>query len=71
MLISAIQQSDSYIYVMIQLYLPNMVYHRILNVVPCAVQKDLVVYPWSSIFILHVNWTQQNKLQKTSSSAAQ
>ena len=22
-----------------------MVYHRTLNIVPCAVQKDLVVYP--------------------------
>ena len=22
-----------------------MIYHRILNIVPCAIQKDLVVYP--------------------------
>ena len=23
-----------------------MVYHRILNIVPCAIQSDLVVYPF-------------------------
>ena len=27
-----------------------MVYHRILNIVPCAIQWDLVVYPFSLYF---------------------
>ena len=45
-LISAIQQSDSvmHIYTFCS-HFPIMVYHRILNVVLCALQKDLVVYP--------------------------
>ena len=29
-----------------------MVYHRILNIVPCAIQQDLLVYPF---FILLVS----------------
>ena len=53
--ISAIQQSDSIIYMYVYIYtytythsfkifFPIMVYHRILNIVLFAVQKDLVVY---------------------------
>ena len=46
-LISAVQQSDSVIhmYTFFFILFSIMVYHRILNIVPCAVQQDLVVYP--------------------------
>ena len=47
-LISAVEQSDSvshmYIYILFHIFC-IMIYHRILNIVPCAIQKDLVVYP--------------------------
>ena len=53
MLISTVQQNDSviYIYVCVCVYIyiytffSILAYHRILNIVPCAIQKDLVVYP--------------------------
>ena len=45
-LISAVQQSDSVIhmYTFFFILFSIMVYHRILNRVPCAIQSDLVVY---------------------------
>ena len=45
-LISTIQQSDSviYTYTFFFIFFPIMVYHRILNIVPCAIPQDLV-YP--------------------------
>ena len=31
-----------------------MVYHKILNIVPCAIQQDLVVCPFlSHLFVFH------------------
>ena len=44
-LVSAVQQSDSliHIYIYIFIYFSIMVYQRILNIVPCAIQWDLVV----------------------------
>ena len=48
MLISAVQQSDLVIDININTFffilLSTMVYHRLLNIVSCAVQKDLVAY---------------------------
>ena len=48
-LISAIQQCDSvthtYIYTFFFIFFSIMVYLRILNIVPCALQQDLVAYP--------------------------
>ena len=50
-LISGVQQSDSYIYVCIYIYFflffSIMIYHRILNIILCAIHKqDLVAYPF-------------------------
>ena len=47
MLISAIEQSDSVIHILHYFYIlfSIMVYHRILKIVACAIQWDLVVYP--------------------------
>ena len=47
MLISAIQKSGSiiHIYTFFFIFFSIMVYHRILNIVPCAIQQDLVGYP--------------------------
>ena len=48
-LISGVQQSDSvihiHIFILFQI-LSHIDYHRILNIVPCAIQQDLVVYPF-------------------------
>ena len=48
-LISAVQQSDSVIhrYTFFFIFFSIMVYPRILNIAPCAIQEDLVVYPIS------------------------
>ena len=43
-LISAVQQSDSVIWTLFFIFFSIMVDHRILNIVPCAIQQDLVVY---------------------------
>ena len=47
MLISAVQQSDSVlrIYTSFFILFSIMIYHRIVNIVPCAMQQDLV-YPF-------------------------
>ena len=45
-----LQQSDSVIHIFFFIFFSTMVYHRILNIVPCAIQKDLVPYP-SSIMV--------------------
>ena len=48
-LISALQPSDSVIPIctFFFIFFPIKVYPRILNIVPCAIQWDLVVYPFS------------------------
>ena len=55
MLISTVQQSDSvihiYTYTFFFIFFSIVVYHRIVNIVPCAVQWDLVVYR-ISLFLL-------------------
>ena len=49
-LVSAVQQLLSYIYVHI---ISNMIYCRILNIIPCAVQQDLIIYLlYSSLYLL-------------------
>ena len=46
-LISAVQQSDLVIYMYIFfIFIFVMVYHRILNIVLCGLQWDLVFYPF-------------------------
>ena len=37
-LISAVQQSDSVIHISFFIFFSIMVYHKILNIVPCAIQ---------------------------------
>ena len=32
-----------------------MIYHRILNIVPCAIQQDLVIYPFYCLSILYIH----------------
>ena len=51
MLISVVQQNDSIIHIDTRFYISYiwiffsiMVYHEVLNIVPWAIQKDLVVY---------------------------
>ena len=45
--ISAVQQSDSGIHrYTFFIVFSIIVYHRILNIVPCAIHQDLVVYPF-------------------------
>ena len=34
-----------YTYIFFFMFFPSMVYQRMLYIVPCAIQKDLVVYP--------------------------
>ena len=56
LLIAAVQQSDSVIYICIYyihtymyilfIFISIMVYHKILNIVLCAMQQDLVFYPF-------------------------
>ena len=44
---SAVQQSDSvYIYIHFFMFFSIMVYPRRLDIVPCAIQQDLIVYPF-------------------------
>ena len=45
MLITAVQQSESVMHIYIYTFFSMMVYHGILNIVPCDIQYDLVVYP--------------------------
>ena len=47
-LISAVQQSDSviHIYTFFFIFFVIMVYPRVLNIVPCAIESDIVVYPF-------------------------
>ena len=47
-LISVVKQSDSVIcmYTFFFLFFSIMVYPRTLNIVPCAIQQDHVVYPF-------------------------
>ena len=34
-----------YIYTLFCIFFPIMVYHGILNIVPCVIQQDVIVYP--------------------------
>ena len=46
-LISTAQESDSVIHIhiyILHIFFSIMVYHRILNTAPCAIQKGLLVY---------------------------
>ena len=36
-LVSGVQQSDSFMHIYILFHIPFMVYYRILNIVPCAI----------------------------------
>ena len=45
-LISAVQQSDSVDFFFFFIFFSIMVYHRIVNIVPCILQEDLCVYPF-------------------------
>ena len=45
-LIIALQKSDSVIHIFFFTFFSIMVYHRILNMASCAVQEDLVIYPF-------------------------
>ena len=72
MLVSGVQQSDSYIYIYIYIYIYTrthlyiymfffrfvfiICYYKILNIVPCAIQLDLVVYfVYSNVYLLIPN----------------
>ena len=44
-LVSAVQQSDYYTYIFFVIFLSIMLYHKILNIVPCAAQEDTLVGP--------------------------
>ena len=51
-LVSGVQQSDSDIYIYTHTHTHTyifsvMIYHRLLNIVPCAIQQDFGVYPFS------------------------
>ena len=43
-LISAVRQSASVTHIYVFIFFSIMTYHRTLNIVPCAVQSDLIVY---------------------------
>ena len=49
-LVSAVQKIDSvlhiYIYIHFLILFSLMVCHKILNIIPCAIQQDLAVYPF-------------------------
>ena len=51
-LTSTIQQNDSvkHIYTFFFIFFSIMFYHRILNIAPCAIEQDLVVYPFYLFF---------------------
>ena len=53
MLISTLQESDSvtHIYIL-HIFFSIMAYHRILNIVPCAMHQDLLVYSFFFYFII-------------------
>ena len=44
------QKSDSYIYFFMSFSI--MVYHKILNIVPCAIQQDLIY----TIYLIYTSW---------------
>ena len=45
-LISPIYRRVTQLYTFFFIFFSIMVYHRILNIVPCAIQEDFVVYPF-------------------------
>ena len=44
MLVSSVKQSDLVIHIYIFMFFSIIVYYKILNIVPYAIQEDLVVY---------------------------
>ena len=52
--------SYTYLYTFFFIFLSMMVYHRILNIVPCATQQNLVVHPalYDSLHLL--TWNSQS-----------
>ena len=52
MLVSAVQWNDSVMYIFFFIFFSIMVYHKILNTVPCAIQQDFVRF--LNLFIF--NW---------------
>ena len=55
-LVFSIQQSDSVLYIF--MFLSIMIYYRMLNILPCALQQDLVVYPFI-LYIIDFIWKSQ------------
>ena len=55
-LASGVQQSDSdiHIYTFFFIFFSIMVYHRILNIVPCAIQQDIVFF-LLVIYFIHIS----------------
>ena len=54
-LISTAQESDSVIHIhiyILHIFFSIMVYHRILNTAPCAIQKGLLVYLFVNAFFI-------------------
>ena len=45
-LVSAVQRSDSSSHIVSFIVFSVMIYHRILNIAPCAIEYDFVVYPF-------------------------
>ena len=48
-LIAAVEQSDSvaHMYTFFLIFISTMVYQRILNIIPCGIQEDLVFFMYS------------------------
>ena len=54
-LISAVQQSDSVIQTFFFIFFSIMVYHRMLNIAPCVIQQDLVIFTLIVIYVRKKN----------------
>ena len=54
MLISGVQQSDSVISIYIFIFFSIRVYDKILNIVACAIQSDLVIYPFYKQYFVYL-----------------
>ena len=69
MLISAVQKSDLVIHIHIyyfSIFFSIVVYHRILNIVPCAVQWELIIRSsrlLRSCYVLYACYSFNNPLQ--------
>ena len=68
-LIMAIQKSDSVIHIYVYSFFiifSTMVYHWILNTVPCTIQEDFVVYPFYTYRFASANLKLPIQLSPTS-----